>query len=55
MILVPEIPYDLDVVTESLVARFRRGRRFSIVVVAEGAKPVGGTESIIGESEGGSE
>ncbi|MDH7569830.1 MAG: ATP-dependent 6-phosphofructokinase [Armatimonadota bacterium] len=43
VILIPEVPYDLDVVSESLVARLRRGRRFSIVVVAEGAFPKGGS------------
>ncbi|MBI3948668.1 MAG: ATP-dependent 6-phosphofructokinase [Armatimonadetes bacterium] len=41
VILIPEIPYSLDAVTESLVSRMRRGRRFSIVVVAEGALPAG--------------
>jgi len=40
VILIPEIPYSLDSVAESLVARLRRGRRFSIVVIAEGAQPV---------------
>ncbi len=39
VILIPEIPYNLDIVAESLVARLRKGRRFSIVVVAEGAQP----------------
>ncbi len=39
VILIPEIPYNLDCVADSLVSRLRRGRRFSIVVVAEGAFP----------------
>lgn len=42
IILIPEIPYDLDVVCEEVVRRSRAGKRFSIVVVSEGAKPVGG-------------
>ena len=42
IILIPEIPYDIEVVIEAVKARSRRGRRFSIIVVAEGAKPVGG-------------
>ncbi len=50
VILIPEIPYDIDKVCEKVVRRDRAGRRFSIVVVAEGAVPRGGTESIIGES-----
>lgn len=42
VILIPEIPYSIDVVCEKILRRERRGRHFSIVVVAEGAKPVGG-------------
>ncbi len=42
IILIPEIPYDLDIICEAVRQRSRRGKRFSIVVVAEGAKPVGG-------------
>jgi len=37
VILIPEIPYSLDIVAESLLARMRRGKMFSIVAVAEGA------------------
>jgi ATP-dependent phosphofructokinase / diphosphate-dependent phosphofructokinase len=50
VILIPEIPYDLARVCEKIVARDRAGRHFSIVVVAEGAVPKGGTESILGPS-----
>ena len=50
VILIPEIPYDLDKVCEKIKARDRAGRHFSIVVVAEGAFPAGGEESIIGSS-----
>jgi len=42
VILIPEIPYDLKNVARDIRERVRRGKRFSIVVVAEGAKPVGG-------------
>ncbi len=42
VILIPEIPYDLDVVANKIARRNRSGSKFSIVVVAEGAKPVGG-------------
>ena len=42
IVLIPEIPYDLDVIAEKVKERNRKGRRFSIVVVAEGAKPKGG-------------
>jgi 6-phosphofructokinase 1 len=46
VILIPEIPYDLDKVVERLREREAFGARFSIVVVAEGAKPVGGEVTI---------
>ncbi len=38
VILIPEIPFNLSAVCEKIMRRERRGRRFSIVVVAEGAK-----------------
>jgi phosphofructokinase-like protein len=38
VILIPERPFDIDEVAESLRQRHERGRYFSIVVVAEGAK-----------------
>jgi 6-phosphofructokinase 1 len=42
IILIPEIPYDIGVIAEKVEERNKRGKRFSIVVVAEGAKPQGG-------------
>ena len=42
VILIPEIPFDMAAVVEKIRNRNRRGRNFSIVVVAEGATPVGG-------------
>jgi 6-phosphofructokinase 1 len=50
VILIPEIPYDVEKVCEKVRQRDRAGRYFSIVVVAEGAFPTGGEESVIGES-----
>jgi phosphofructokinase-like protein len=50
VILIPEIPYDVQRVCEKIMARDRAGRHFSIVVVAEGAFPKGGAVSVIGES-----
>jgi 6-phosphofructokinase 1 len=47
VILIPEIPYDLDKVVASIQTRDRLGARFSIVVVAEGARPAGGNVSIV--------
>jgi len=42
VILLPEIPYRLDVITRQIQHRRRRGRHFSIIVVSEGAHPAGG-------------
>ena len=42
VILIPEIPYDMDKICELLQFRNRGGKRFSIVCVSEGAKPKGG-------------
>ncbi len=43
IILIPEIPYSIEKVRESIRNREKKGRNFSIIVVAEGAKPLGGT------------
>lgn len=40
VILIPEIPYGLNVVADYLLERRRRGSRFSIIAVAEGAVSV---------------
>ena len=47
VILIPEIPYDIDRVVEKIRERSSAGRTFSILVVGEGAKAVGGTVSDI--------
>ncbi len=39
VILIPEIPYDMDAVAEAIRQRHRRGASFSIVAVSEGAVP----------------
>jgi len=40
IILIPEIPYDINVVADYLLERRRRGSRFSIIAVAEGATSI---------------
>ena len=40
--LIPEIPYNIDVIIRKVRDRVEHGKRFSIIVVAEGAMPVGG-------------
>ena len=42
VILIPEIEYDLNAITDRVWERSRKGRRFSIIAVAEGAKSKGG-------------
>lgn len=42
VILIPEIPYNLGRIANSVQQRAKRGKKFSIIVVAEGAKPLGG-------------
>jgi 6-phosphofructokinase 1 len=52
VILIPEIPFDLEKVARRIRDRDHTGARFSIVVVAEGAKPIGGTHVVLKEAEG---
>ncbi len=42
VILIPEIPYDIDKVAAKIEALRRRGRNHALVVCAEAARPVGG-------------
>jgi len=44
VILVPEKPFDIEDVCEHIRHRHKRGRTFSILVVAEGATPAEGSE-----------
>jgi 6-phosphofructokinase 1 len=47
VILVPEIPYVVDRVVDKIRERESLGMRFTIVVVAEGARPVGGEPLVV--------
>jgi len=47
VILIPEIPYSIDRILEKIAERERTRRRFSIIVVAEGALPAGGAPSYL--------
>lgn len=42
VVLIPEIPYDLDIVCESCDHRRKEGKSYTLVAVAEGARPIGG-------------
>ena len=45
-ILIPEKPFKVDEVCEYIRRRQKRGRNFSLVVAAEGARPLGGEEIV---------
>jgi len=49
-ILIPEKPFDIDETCRYIKLRQQRGRGFSIVVVAEGAKPKSGKETVCSDS-----
>ena len=51
-VLIPEIPYDLAHVADTVRQRDELGAKFSIVVVAEGARPVGGDHTVLGKAVG---
>jgi phosphofructokinase-like protein len=50
VILIPEVPFDIEEVSELIRQRHLRGRYFSIVVAAEGATFAGGVETLDGPS-----
>jgi 6-phosphofructokinase 1 len=46
VILIPEIPYDINKVAQAVIDRYRHGSRFSIICVSEGAKPLDGDVTV---------
>jgi phosphofructokinase-like protein len=44
VILIPEIPFRMDRICEKIEERIAMGRNFSVVIVAEGALPIGGSQ-----------
>ena len=52
VILIPEIPFDIKKVSRKILERQKSGSNFSIVVVAEGAKPIGGNVSVMSKEVG---
>jgi 6-phosphofructokinase 1 len=50
VILIPEKPFDIKQICKYIGDRQKRGRNFSIIVVAEGAKPKGGAETVYSEN-----
>jgi ATP-dependent phosphofructokinase / diphosphate-dependent phosphofructokinase len=50
VIIIPEIAYSAESIARKVRDRDRAGRRFSIIVIAEGAVPMGGEPSYLDES-----
>ena len=44
--LIPEVPYDINIAAQKIEERKKLGKAFSVVVVAEGAAPKGGTITV---------
>ncbi len=53
VILIPEIPYDIESVCRRIMENELDGRRYALVVAAEGAAPVGGSMTHKGSGEPG--
>jgi 6-phosphofructokinase 1 len=51
VILIPEIPYDLEVIAAKIHQRNQSGAQFSIVVVAEGSMSLGGEAAYVAERD----
>jgi 6-phosphofructokinase 1 len=51
VILLPEIPYHLEVIAAKIQQRNQSGAQFSIVVVAEGSMPCGGEAAYLAERD----
>ncbi|HIS73385.1 MAG TPA: 6-phosphofructokinase [Candidatus Scatomorpha pullicola] len=49
IILIPEIPYNIEKIAQAIEARRRQGRNFTIIAVAEGA--VSDTDAVLSEEE----
>lgn len=54
IILLPEIPFDLEVVAEKIKKIKERGRSFALIVAAESAHPVGEKAKTVAHKNGGS-
>lgn len=46
VILIPEVPFDIQKVADACLARSRHGKRFTIIATGEGAKPIGGQQFV---------
>jgi 6-phosphofructokinase 1 len=46
IILIPEIPYTVEHIAHVVASRSKKGKRYTVVCVAEGARAQGGTQTI---------
>jgi len=46
VILIPEIPYDIEAVCETCMQRSKKGKRFTLIAVSEGARAKGGAQTV---------
>jgi 6-phosphofructokinase 1 len=53
IILIPEIPFDVEKVSQAVRRRDQYGAKFTIIVCAEGAKPEGGDTSVLAQAKTG--
>ena len=51
--LIPEIPYDINSVIRKINNRKKNGKPFSVVVVSEGATPIGGELTVLNKRDNG--
>ena len=51
VILIPEIPFNYETVCAAVMEREKKGKHFTLVVAAEGAKPAGGNYTITNPQE----
>ncbi len=51
-IIVPEVKYNIDEMCEEIIASYKQGRRYTIIVVAEGACSGVGLKNVVQEKTG---
>jgi len=46
VIVLPEMPFDIDAICDKVIDRSKHGKRFTIIAVSEGARPAGGKQVV---------
>ena len=55
VVLIPEIPYELEALSQHIITKANNGEEYFIVVIAEGAQPKEGGRVVLEAAEGGHE